>query len=1028
MKRAIAYVLVLATAIVNVPVSLAAASEHYGQVTVAGVAIPGATVTATRGDHRLVVYTDAQGIFRLADVEDGVWAISVEMRGFSTTSREVTTGPDAPPSMWELTLLPFEEVAKTIAPPAPPPVRTPDKPGAGQPERQQSGARTPVAVPQTGFQRAGVTAPRNPAPAPAPAAADDPPADAAAAADGFLINGSVNNGAASPFAQAAAFGNNRRRPGSLYNGMVGAEFSNSFWDAQPYSLTGRPTLQPDYYNVNLLSTFGGPVKLPGVQNRLNFFVGFQRAVRDDASTQPALMPSVRERRGDFSETRDASGNLVQIRDPLTGLPFPGNVIPPDRISPQAASLLQYYPAATAGATGRYNYEALTLRATRSISVQTRLTQVINNRNQIQGSVSYQHSGTDSTTLFGFEDENVAPAADVQVNWSHRFGLLASSRVRYQLTQQRSEAIPYFAYRTNVSGEAGITGNNQEPANWGPPALSFASGIAGLSDGLPGLDRNLTNAVGGDFLFSRGRHSFTIGGDVRHNQVDIDSQQDPRGRFSFTGAGSGFDFADFMLGFPSTSGIAYGNADKYFRGNSYDAYITDDWRVGPSLTVTAGVRWDYESPYTELQGRLVNLDVAPDFSAIAPVVATDPTGALTGESYPSSLVRPDLAGIQPRLAVAWRPVPGSSIVIRAGYGIYRNTNLYRSLTNNMAQQPPLSNALSVSSTPDNRLTLANGFTTPEGLTANTFAVDPDFRNGSAHNWQASIQRDLPASLTINASYLGSRGTGLIREFLPNTYPRGGVNPCAACPAGFVYLTSDGTSSRHAGQIQVRRRLRSGFTATVQYTLARAFDNAASYQGANLSGTAFAQDWLNLDAEYAPSSFDQRHLMTVQFQYSTGVGVAGGALIDGWQGALLKGWTLIGQMTTGSGLPLTPYFLTPTAGTGYSGATRASLTGESTAAPEGYYLNPAAYRAPDPGSWGDAGRNSGTGPAQFQMNAGVQRTFQLGGRYNMDFRIDATNVLNAVTYSSVNAVVGSPQFGLPESANQMRRVTSSLRLRF
>jgi hypothetical protein len=374
------------------------------------------------------------------------------------------------------------------------------------------------------------------------------------------------------------------------------------------------------------------------------------------------------------------------------------------------------------------------------------------------------------------------------------------------------------------------------------------------------------------------------------------------------------------------------------------------------------------------------------------------------------------------------VPGSSIVIRAGYGVYRNTNLYQSLTTNMAQQPPLSTALSVSSTPGNRLTLANGFTTPEGSTPNTFAVDPDFRNGSAHNWQASIQRDLPASLTINASYLGSRGTGLIREFLPNTYPRGAVNPCLTCPSGFVYLTSDGTSSRHAGQVQVRRRLRNGFTATVQYTLARAFDDAASYQGANLSGTAFAQDWLDRDDEYAPSSFDQRHLMTVQFQYSTGVGVSGGALIDGWQGALLKGWTLTGQMTTGSGLPLTPYFLTPTAGTGYSGSTRASLTGETTEAPEGYYLNPAAYRPPDAGSWGDAGRNSGTGPAQFQMNAGIQRTFQLGGRYNMDFRIDATNVLNAVTYSSVNSVVGSPQFGLPESANQMRRVQSSLRLRF
>ena len=95
--------------------------------------------------------------------------------------------------------------------------------------------------------------------------------------------------------------------------------------------------------------------------------------------------------------------------------------------------------------------------------------------------------------------------------------------------------------------------------------------------------------------------------------------------------------------------------------------------------------------------------------------------------------------------------------------------------------------------------------------------------------------------------------------------------------------------------------------MQYTLAKAEDDAASFQGANLSGTAFAQNWLDLDAEWGPSSFDQRHQVTASFQYTTGVGVAGGALVDGWRGALFKNWTMTSQLTTGSGLPLTPYYL-------------------------------------------------------------------------------------------------------------------------
>ena len=111
-------------------------------------------------------------------------------------------------------------------------------------------------------------------------------------------------------------------------------------------------------------------------------------------------------------------------------------------------------------------------------------------------------------------------------------------------------------------------------------------------------------------------------------------------------------------------------------------------------MTPGVRWEYEAPITERFGRLVNLDVAPGFTAVSPVVASDPSGSLTGRRYPDVAHRPDKRGIQPRLGVAWRPVAGSSLVVRAGYGIYRNTSVYQSIAMLLAQQPPLSKTLSV----------------------------------------------------------------------------------------------------------------------------------------------------------------------------------------------------------------------------------------------------------------------------------------------------------------------------------------------
>ena len=160
----------------------------------------------------------------------------------------------------------------------------------------------------------------------------------------------------------------------------------------------------------------------------------------------------------------------------------------------------------------------------------------------------------------------------------------------------------------------------------------------------------------------------------------------------------------------------------------------------------------------------------------------------------------------------------------------------------------------------------------------------------------------------------------------------------------------------------------------------------------------------------------------------MGAAGGALLDGVKGTLFKGWTLTGQVTTGSGLPFTPVYIAPVPGTGVVGSLRPNVIAAPLETPSGYYLNPAAYTLPAPGQWGNSGRNSVTGPAQFTFNAGVTRTFQLTERGSLDWRLDATNLLNVETYTGVNAVVGGPQFGLPGQANNPRKVQMTFRLRF
>jgi hypothetical protein len=358
-----------------------------------------------------------------------------------------------------------------------------------------------------------------------------------------------------------------------------------------------------------------------------------------------------------------------------------------------------------------------------------------------------------------------------------------------------------------------------------------------------------------------------------------------------------------------------------------------------------------------------------------------------------------------------------------------------------------------------LTLANGFVPCSSITPDNYAIDPNFRVGYAQSWQLSLQRDLPGSLQMTATYLGIKGTRGVQEFLPNTYPLGAANPCPSCPAGFAYFASNGNSTRQAGQFQLRRRLHNGLTATVLYTYSKSIDDdsALGGQGALLpsqsssaSGWAsgygdtgaalapgpgtlaatptIAQNWLNLRAERGLSSFDQRHLLSLQAQYTTGMGIGGKTLMSGWKGTLFKEWTALTQITIGSGLPETPVYLAAVPGTGVTGSIRPDATGAALySAPSGLFLNPAAYTAPLAGQWGNAGRNSVTGPSQFSLNASIGRTFRLD-RYTLDLRIDSTNFLNHPTFTSWDTTINSTQFGLPTAANAMRSMQATLRLRF
>jgi hypothetical protein len=412
-----------------------------------------------------------------------------------------------------------------------------------------------------------------------------------------------------------------------------------------------------------------------------------------------------------------------------------------------------------------------------------------------------------------------------------------------------------------------------------------------------------------------------------------------------------------------------------------------------------------------------------------------------------------------VALSWRPLPASTLVIRAGYGIYDDTSIYLGAAQSMSQQSPLSNSLNVQRSPACPLTLANGFLNCAGTTTQNFAVDPNLKVGYAQVWNLSAQRDLPGALVMTATYLGTKGTHGTQEFYPNTYPIGAVNPCpqtsaaphdvVVCPVGFVFRTSGGNLERQSAELQLRRRLRAGFTANLDYIFAKSIDDDAQVGGqghtvasaatsastsassaAAASTSIVAQDWLNLRAERSLSATDQRHLLNLVLQYTTGMGKGGGTLLSGWRGRVFKEWTVFTQISAGSGLPQTPVYFAPVPGTGYSGSIRPDRTSAPLyIASNGFFLNSDAFAAPASGQWGNAGRNYIRGPATFSMNAALLRTFRLHGNYSLDLQLEADNVLNHATFTGWNTITNSTTFGLPASVNgSMRNVQLSGRFRF
>ena len=1051
-------------------------AQHGGVVKAGEQTIPGASVTAVQGTRQLITSTDETGRYSL-DLGPGEWMVSVQMFGFERA--EQTVQPDTTVE-WVLRFVKpaataakppvagFEvvEMAVIADDPAPEPVSGPE-PTADSEEQSflvNGSVSQGLSAPNEedlGYVARLVQA-ESQVTAPPPGMGGAPAEDKASRTPGAKRAGRAAAlvGKLSPeqrgklakrlkqrggvAAVVNSLGNRRRRGQPGVRGMAFYTAGNSALDARPFSITGLSFEKPQYAQNRFGVTLGGPLRIPKLVDLSRTFFTFSYSGTRHRGPYNSFgtVPTAAERSGDFSQSQVRGP--VAIYDPASGAPFPENRIPASRVHSAASGLMRYIPLPNqSGAVQNYQYVTSFDRNSDQLSL--RMNQSISQKNRLTGGFSKQARFNENPHLFGWSDEADGRGYTADLGWAFTLGPKKIHDFRVRVNRDRNQTTPWFAFRENVAAELGIAGPSRSPLTWGPPNLNFTN-FADLSAANPILRRNQNVSLIDSVSIVHNGHTLQSGIEFRWAQINTNTDQNARGQFTFSGLltsaltdghptpGTGFDFADFLLGFPQSSSIRYGAANTYFRSRVYAGWLQDEWRVRPNLTLNLGVRYEYYSPFYEKFGRLANLDVAPGFTGVA-LVTPDQPGPYTGE-FPRGMVEPDPNNIAPRIGFAWRPFSKKRTQLRGGYSQFYDGSTYGNIAVRLAAQPPFASTANIQTSLQRRLTLDNGFgTTGESgkRINNSFAVSRYYRVPYGQTWNFAVQHEIGQSVVVELGYTGTKGTRLDVLRLPNRAAPG--SPLTAeqrrligNAVGFTFNSSEGNSIFHSGQLRITRRLKKGVSLNAAYTLSKSIDNASSVGGA---GNVVAQNDHDLSAERGLSVFDQRHNLTVTNMISSPFGETAFWLRGkSWVTRLLKDWNLATSLTARSGRPFTARVLGNIAdagGTGAVGSGRADATGLPVTAAPGFF-NPDAFTTPPAGRFGNAGRNTIPGPSFTGVNVSLGRTFDLDNRRKFEFRISTENFTNHVNLTGIATVVNATNYGLPTAAGSMRQVTMTMRLRF
>jgi hypothetical protein len=844
---------------------------------------------------------------------------------------------------------------------------------------------------------------------------------------------------------------------------------------------------PPQYYYNWAGSLGGPI----VRDKTFFWFSADDYVQRSTRNNVLTLPTALERAGDFSQTRNASGQLVTIYDPLTTRtvngaivrdPFPGNVIPADRINPIARAMLSPMPLPTSG-------KSFTGQATLDDGPQhqetVKVDQRWSDRWTMTGMYAHQYTKEPGSAFYG---PHGSVPGDPSASLLYRTVDFVALNNIWVPNSSTAVAVRYGINRFKDFGgnypefDAGALGFPSSLVD----AMTFntfpsvtITGYNGLGNSGPNRTTHRTQTANASVSHLRGSHTLKFGGEYRRIAADVESFSSSAGTYTFSQAftaptptvAGGDSFASFLLGYPSSGSIVHATPALYLV-DYYAAFVQDEYRVSPKLTLNFGLRYEYEPGVREAENRFtVGFDPNAPFPVQVPGLSLKGGLMYAGQNgYPTRQGQA-LNGVAPRGGIAWSLTDRD--VVRGGYGFYWAPMQFSGVGETaMGRLGYTATTTYLASTDGNRTpanSLSNPFpagpATPQGNAGGLATgaggvvdfVDPNSAPGKVQQYSADYTRELRGGIALSVGYSGSRSTDMpfggtvdatvninqldpehlalgssLLDLVPNpffgnsafgnlansaTITRGQLlRPFPQFTDVLAHRVTDARTRYDAMTLRVDKRLRNNWGVNVNYTFSRLMDNqfgeSNTYSGRNQN----ALDNTDLEREWGYSLLDVPHRLNINGTFIVPVGAGHRFLREGLGNAVLGGWSVTMAARFQNGFPVSVW--QSANNSGLLGSTqRPNIVPAVDLATSGSldqrlasWINPEAFTAAPAFTFGNAPRTLPDlrTPGQKNVDLSIQKTQQVGG-LSLSLRADVLNVFDTPLFTTLQSQFGTPTFG-------------------